>query len=301
MNDVTYRSGFVALIGRPNAGKLTLLNRLLGQKLAITSRRPHTTRHQLLGIHTTKDYQMVFVDTPGMHDGKQNSMNRFINRTARASLLGVDAVVVLISPRGWTDADRLVLEAATREGVPVIVAINKIDTLEDREVLLPLLSETSDMFGDSVKEVVPISALKGDNLDRLEQALLNYLPLQPALFPEDQVTDRSLRFMASEFVREQIFRQLGQEVPHATAVSIESWKDEPKLVHIEAIIWVERSGQKAIIIGKKGARLKEIGSEARKNLQALVGKKINLQLWVKVRENWRDNEAVLRNLGFGED
>jgi len=301
MNDVTYRSGFVALIGRPNAGKSTLLNRLLGQKLAITSRRPHTTRHQLLGIHTTKDYQMVFVDTPGMHDGKQNSMNRFINRTARASLLGVDAVVVLISPRGWTDADRLVLEAATREGVPVIVAINKIDTLEDREVLLPLLSETSDMFGDSVKEVVPISALKGDNLDRLEQALLNYLPLQPALFPEDQVTDRSLRFMASEFVREQIFRQLGQEVPHATAVSIESWKDEPKLVHIEAIIWVERSGQKAIIIGKKGVRLKEIGSEARKNLQALVGKKINLQLWVKVRENWRDNEAVLRNLGFGED
>ena len=301
MNDVTYRSGFVALIGRPNAGKSTLLNRLLGQKLAITSRRPHTTRHQLLGIHTTKDYQMVFVDTPGMHDGKQNSMNRYINRTARASLLGVDAVVVLISPRGWTDADRSVLEAATREGVPVIVAINKIDTLEDREALLPLLSETSDMFGDSVKEVVPISALKGDNLDRLEQALLKYLPLQPALFPEDQVTDRSLRFMASEFVREQIFRQLGQEVPHATAVSIESWKDEPKLVHIEAIIWVERGGQKAIIIGKKGARLKEIGSEARKNLQALVGKKINLQLWVKVRENWRDNEAALRNLGFGED
>lgn len=301
MNDVIYRSGFVALIGRPNAGKSTLLNRLLGQKLAITSRRPHTTRHQLLGIHTTKDYQMVFVDTPGMHDGKQNSMNRYINRTARASLLGVDAVVVLISPRGWTDADRSVLEAATREGVPVIVAINKIDTLEDRESLLPLLSETSDMFGDSVKEVVPISALKGDNLDRLEQALLSYLPLQPALFPEDQVTDRSLRFMASEFVREQIFRQLGQEVPHATAVSIESWKDEPKLVHIEAIIWVERSGQKAIIIGKKGARLKEIGSEARKNLQELVGKKINLQLWVKVRENWRDNEAVLRNLGFGED
>jgi GTP-binding protein Era len=301
MTDVTYRSGFVALIGRPNAGKSTLLNRLLGQKLAITSRRPHTTRHLLLGIHTTKDYQIVFVDTPGMHDGKQNSMNRYINRTARASLLGVDAVVVLISPRGWTDADRSVLEAATREGVPVIVAINKIDTLEDREALLPLLSETSDMFGDSVKEVVPISALKGDNLDRLEQALLKYLPLQPALFPEDQVTDRSLRFMASEFVREQIFRQLGQEVPHATAVSIESWKDEPKLVHIEAIIWVERSGQKAIIIGKKGARLKEIGSEARKNLQQLVGKKINLQLWVKVRENWRDNEAALRNLGFGED
>lgn len=301
MSDEHYRSGFVALIGRPNVGKSTLLNRLLGQKLAITSRRPHTTRHQLLGIHTTKDYQMVFVDTPGMHDGKQNSMNRYINRTARASLMGVDAVVVLISPRGWTDADRMVLEAANKEGVPVIVAINKIDTLEDREALLPLLSETSNMFANTVKEVVPISALKGDNLDRLEQALLNYLPLQPVLFPEDQVTDRSLRFMASEFVREQIFRQLGQEIPHATAVSIESWKDEKKLVHIEAIIWVERSGQKAIIIGKKGARLKEIGTEARKSLQKLIGKKINLQLWVKVRENWRDNETVLRNLGFGED
>lgn len=301
MSDEHYRSGFVALIGRPNVGKSTLLNRLLGQKLAITSRRPHTTRHQLLGIHTTKDYQMVFVDTPGMHDGKQNSMNRYINRTARASLMGVDAVVVLINPRGWTDADRMVLEAANKEGVPVIVAINKIDTLEDREALLPLLSETSNMFANTVKEVVPISALKGDNLDRLEQALLNYLPLQPVLFPEDQVTDRSLRFMASEFVREQIFRQLGQEIPHATAVSIESWKDEKKLVHIEAIIWVERSGQKAIIIGKKGARLKEIGTEARKSLQKLIGKKINLQLWVKVRENWRDNETVLRNLGFGED
>ncbi|MBE9516607.1 MAG: GTPase Era [Proteobacteria bacterium] len=301
MNNISYKSGFVALIGRPNAGKSTLLNRLLGQKLAITSRRPHTTRHLLLGVHTTKDYQIIFVDTPGMHDGKQNSMNRYINRTARASLLGVDAVVILIGPRGWTEQDRTVLEVASKEAVPVIVAINKIDILEDRESLLPLLSETSEMFSDTFKEVIPISALKGENLDRLEQALLQYLPIQPAQFPEDQVTDKSLKFMASEFVREQIFRQLGQEVPHATAVSIESWKDEPKLVHIEAIIWTERDGQKAIIIGKKGARLKEIGSAARKNLQKLIGKKVNLQLWVKVRENWRDNEAMLRNMGFGED
>lgn len=301
MNNQTFRSGYIAIIGRPNAGKSTLLNRLLGQKLAITSRRPHTTRHRLLGIHTTENYQMVFVDTPGMHDGKLNSMNRYINRTARSSLVGVDAVVLIIGPRGWTDADKTILEVAGREAVPVIVAINKIDILEQREELLPLLDETSTSFGDEIKEVIPVSALKGENLDRLESALLAYLPEQAALFPEDQVTDKTLRFMASEYIREQVFRQLGQEVPHATAVSIESWKDEPKILHIGATIWVERSGQKAIVIGKKGARLKEIGTAARKSLEDLAGKKINLQLWVKVRENWRDNEVMLRNLGFGED
>lgn len=301
MTDNTFRSGYVALVGRPNAGKSTLLNRLLGQKLAITSRRPHTTRHRLLGIHTTNDYQMIFVDTPGMHDGKQNSMNRYINRTARSSLLGVDVVVVMITPRGWTAEDKTILDVAGREHVPIIVVINKIDTLEDRQALLPLLQETGSLYGDAIKEIIPVSALKGENLDRLESSLLQYLPEQDMLFPEDQVTDKTLRFMASEYIREQIFRQLGQEVPHATAVSIESWKEEKKILHIEAIIWVERSGQKAIVIGKKGARLKEIGSEARRSLQDLIGKKINLQLWVKVRENWRDNEAMLRNLGFGED
>ncbi len=301
MSKSSYRSGYIALVGRPNAGKSTLLNRLLGQKLAITSRRPHTTRHRLLGIHTTSDYQMVFVDTPGMHDGKQNSMNRYINRTARASLLGVDVVVVMISPRGWTEADKTILQVAGSDGVPVVVAINKIDTLEEREALLPLIQETTALNAGTIREVIPISALKGENLDRLESALLQYLPEQAMLFPEDQVTDKTLRFMAGEYIREQIFRQLGQEVPHAAAVSIESWTEEKNILHIEATIWVERPGQKAIVIGKKGARLKELGSEARKSLQALIGKKINLQLWVKVRENWRDNETMLRNLGFGED
>lgn len=300
--DSPYRCGYVALIGRPNAGKSTLLNRLVGEKLAITSRRPHTTRQQVLGIRTKPEYQLVFIDTPGMHDSRQNSMNRYINRIARGALEGVDAIVVLITPRGWTDTDKAILQAAVKENVPVVVAINKVDTLEDRDALLPLIAESSAMPGAAaIRDIIPISALRGENLDRLEKLLTQLMPEQSAMFPEDQLTDRTDRFMASEYVREQVFRQLGQEVPHATAVSIESYTEEKKLIRIEAIIWVEREGQKAIVIGKKGQRLKDIGSEARKQLEAFLGKKVFLQLWVKVRENWRDNEMMLRNLGFGED
>ncbi|MDH5633629.1 MAG: GTPase Era [Gammaproteobacteria bacterium] len=300
--DTPYRCGYVALIGRPNAGKSTLLNRLVGEKLAITSRRPHTTRQQVLGIRTTPACQLIFIDTPGMHDSRQNSMNRYINRIARGALEGVDAIVVLITPRGWTDTDKTILQAALKENVPVIIAINKVDTLEDRDALLPLIAESSAMPGaDVIQDIIPISALRGENLDRLEKLLMRQLPEQPAVFPEDQLTDRTDRFMASEYIREQVFRQLGQEVPHAAAVSIESYAEEKKLIRIEAIIWVEREGQKAIVIGKKGQRMKDIGSEARKQLEAFLGKKVFLQLWVKVRENWRDNEMMLRNLGFGED
>jgi len=300
--DTPYRCGYVALIGRPNTGKSTLLNRLVGEKLAITSRRPHTTRQQVLGIRTTPACQLIFIDTPGMHDSRQNSMNRYINRIARGALEGVDAIVVLITPRGWTDTDKTILQAALKENVPVIIAINKVDTLEDRDALLPLIAESSAMPGaDVIQDIIPISALRGENLDRLEKLLMRQLPEQPAVFPEDQLTDRTDRFMASEYIREQVFRQLGQEVPHAAAVSIESYAEEKKLIRIEAIIWVEREGQKAIVIGKKGQRMKDIGSEARKQLEAFLGKKVFLQLWVKVRENWRDNEMMLRNLGFGED
>jgi GTPase len=294
-----FRSGFVALIGRPNAGKSTLLNRLVGQKISITSRRPQTTRHRILGIHTEADAQIVYVDTPGLHAGESNTMNRYMNRAATGGVEGVDAVVLMITARGWTAADEPALAVAGRQRCPVILAINKIDRLERRAALLPLIETSRARLGFA--EIVPLSAQTGEGVEELARCLRRYLPERPAHFPDDQVSDRSERFMAGELVREQIFRGYGQEVPYATAVEILEFQDEPKLIRIEAVIWVEKPGQKAILIGKGGSRLKEVGRRARLAMQKQFGRKVHLELWVKVRAGWADDVRTLRSLGYSDD
>lgn len=292
-------SGFVALAGRPNVGKSTLLNRLVGQKISITSRRPQTTRHRILGIKTRDHRQTIYVDTPGIHAGGGSLMNRALNRAARTSLVGVDCIVFLIAAPRWTDEDELVLALLKNMQCPVILAINKIDKLKDRSRLLALIESVRTKM--PFAEIVPVSASNGLNIDDLETCISGFLPAHPAFYPTDQLSDRGERFQAAELVREQIFRGFGQELPYATAVEIEQFKREPKLLRIEAVIWVEKAGQKAILIGKGGERLKDIGQRARLEMQKQFGSKIYLALWVKLRAGWSDNARALRSLGYTED
>ena len=296
-----YRSGMVALIGRPNVGKSTLLNRLVGHKVSITSQRPQTTRQRILGIHSTDSAQIVYVDTPGMHTEEKKQLNRYMNRAAAGSVLGVDCIVLVISAKGWQDEDEAVLRVLKQQAQPVILVINKIDYLKEKAQLLPLIEHSQQHIPFAFAEIIPLSALSGDNVAQLESTLLRYLPQQPPLFPEDQVSDRSERFLAAELVREQVFRSIGQEVPYSVAVGIEQFKHEGKLLRIQAVIWVEKEGQKAIIIGNQGQRLKSIGSRARKEMEALYGNKVFLGLWVKVRENWTDSARALHSLGFNDE
>lgn len=298
---MSFHSGIVALVGRPNVGKSTLLNRLVGQKVSITSRRPQTTRHRIIGIKTAAGYQIIYVDTPGLHTQGKKQINRYLNRAASGSLLGVDCVVVMIAASGWVDQDRVVLGAVRDQQVPVILAINKIDTLGSRSQLLPLIEQSSHDMNLEFAEIIPLSARSGEHVAELEKAILPYLPEQPALYPEDQITDRSERFLAAELVREQVFRSVGDEVPYSAAVAIEGFTREPKLLRIDAVIWVEKEGQKGILIGKQGTRLKGIGTHARLALEEQFGCRVYLGLWVKVRENWTDDERALRSFGFGEE
>ena len=299
MTHTITRCGLVTLAGRPNVGKSTLLNRLVGQKISITSARAQTTRHRLLGIKTTGHAQIIYVDTPGLHTDNKGMMNRYLNRVADASLQGVDCVVLLIAASGWTKEDGHALERVARQGIPVILAINKLDELKDRRRLLPLIDESGRKM--AFADIVPVSARTGANADELEKTILKYLPEQPPLYPADQVTDRSERFLAAELVREQIFRGFGQEVPYATTVSVEKFKRVKGALHIEATIWVEKEGQKPILIGKDGQRLKTVGSRARLAMQKLFDTKVHLNLWVKVREGWSDDERTLRSLGYTDE
>lgn len=293
-----YRSGFVSLVGRPNVGKSTLTNRLVGRKVSITSRRPQTTRHRILGIRTDSDAQVILVDTPGLHQAGGSMINRVINRTARSSLSGVDVLVLMINAAGWTDEDLLPFELATAEKVPVILVINKIDRLKDKSGLLPLIDESSRRF--DFAEIVPVSALRGTNADELYKAICKHLPAAPKCFPDEQVTDRNARFTVSELVREQLFRQLGDELPYVTAVKVEQYEETADRLRIRADIWVEKAGHKGIIIGEGGARLKSIGTNARRQIERELGKKAALELWVKVRKGWRDDSAALEGLGYSE-
>ena len=294
-----FRCGYVALVGRPNVGKSTLLNRILGQKISITSRRPQTTRHRVLGIKTQETAQLIYVDTPGIHDYSGRAMNRHMNRTASSALLDVDVVVFLVGGLKWTPDDDLVLEKLGNIDCPVILAVNKIDLLANRDELLPRLQELSGKY--NFEQVIPISATKGDNISALERAVETLLPQAPAMFPEDQVTDRSVRFLAAELVREKLFRKLGRELPYGLTVEIESFKSEPGITHIHALIWVERKSQKMIVIGKQGRLLKEVGIEARRDIESLIDGKVNLKLWVKIKEGWADDERALRSLGYTHD
>jgi GTPase len=295
-----FKSGYVAIIGRPNVGKSTLINRVLGQKLCITSRRPQTTRHRILGIKTTDDSQLIYVDTPGLHTESKRAMNRYMNRAAASSIDDVDVILFVIDGLNWTDEDKQVLERLKKNAVaPVILVLNKVDKLADKDLLLPQIETLSKQY--DFAKVVPISARKGINVDQLENELKKFVPLGDLIFPEDQFTDRSSRFLAAELVREKLFRQLGQELPYSLTVEIEEFKQENKLYRIGAVIYVERSGQKSIVIGKKGELLKSVGREARIEMESLFDSKVFLQLWVKVRDGWSDNERMLKNLGYNDE
>lgn len=288
------RCGLVAIVGRPNVGKSTLLNHLLEQKISITSRKPQTTRHRILGIKTGGDNQIIYVDTPGLHKAEKKAMNRIMNTTVSNVLDDVDVVLFLVDRLTFNEEDELVLERLQRVKVPVLLLINKCDRLDDRARLLPHIEKLS--ARRDFAEIIPLSALRGHNLDALERCVLNYLPEGPFLFPEDQVTDRSQRFLAAELIREKITRQLGDELPYEAAVEIEQFKREGNVTHVHALILVDKPGQKQIIIGHKGERLKAIGQAARLEMERSLDSKVMLNLWVKVKSGWSDDERALQSL-----
>ncbi|WAK02918.1 GTPase Era [Methylobacter sp. YRD-M1] len=290
--------GYVALIGRPNVGKSTLMNHLLRQKISITSRKPQTTRHRILGINTTNAGQAIYMDTPGMHDSEKRALNRYLNRTADTTLLGVDVVVWLIDGLSWHEYDEVIFKKLEQAGLPVILAVNKVDKVKDKDAILAFFAEAQHRF--SFEHLIPISALKGTNLDQLEKAVMELLPEGELIYPEDQITDRPERFLCAEIVREKLTRRLGDELPYALTVEIERYEEKPGIAKIYAIIWVERSTQKNIVIGKEGEMLKKIGTDARHDIEKLIGQKVYLQLWVKIKKGWSDNERALQNLGFND-
>ncbi|MCB1668670.1 MAG: GTPase Era [Porticoccaceae bacterium] len=292
----TTHCGYVAIVGRPNVGKSTLLNHLLGQKLSITSRKPQTTRHNMLGIKTEGDYQLIFVDTPGLHSNQQKAINRYMNRAAESAIRDVDVVVFVVDRTSWNDADDKVAEELKKVSSPVIVAVNKLDRVEDKALLLPHLKALAERLPNA--EIMPVSALQGVNLRELEAAIRKHIPESVHFFPEDQITDRTERFLAAEIVREKITRQLGAELPYQVNVEIEEFTYKGEICHISALILVERDGQKKIIIGDKGSRIKMIGQQARMDMQKLFDCKVMLNLWVKVRSGWSDDERALRSLGY---
>ncbi len=293
-----FRCGYAAIVGRPNVGKSTLMNRILGQKISITSRRPQTTRHRIHGIKTEQNSQTVYVDTPGLHKPGKKAMNRYLNQAAVTALQDVDVVVFVVAGTRWTDEDQWVLQRLMNSGAPVILAVNQVDRVK-REALLPHLDFLSGLM--AFEAIIPLSAKTGENVKELEKEVEKRLPLNSPLFPEDQVTDRSMRFVAAEIVREKLTRQLGQELPYELTVEIESYEQEDGIVNIGALIWVERPGQKAIVIGKGGKGLKSIGQQARRDLEQILGEKVFLQLWVKVKEGWSADERALRSLGYGDE
>lgn len=290
--------GYIALVGRPNVGKSTLLNSFLGEKLSIVTPKPQTTRHRILGIKTTNRSQMIFVDTPGYHLGGNSSINRYMNRVAVSALEGVDVIVFVIQALKWMEEDNALLKKMP-PGVPVIAVMNKCDLVKDKAHLLPYIAELNGRY--VFDAIIPVSAKKRDGLAGLEEKLLQKLHAGTAHFDEDQLTDKSLRFLVAERIREQLFLRLQDEIPYALTVEIELYKEKDNVLEINAVIWVERSSQKGIVIGAGGGRLKEVGEAARKSIIKLVGKRVFLQLWVKVKTGWSDDERILQHFGYNED
>lgn len=303
-----FKSGFVAIVGRPNVGKSTLMNHLLGQKLSITSRKPQTTRHRIHGILTDDEMQIVFVDTPGIHSKEVKAINERMNKAAVSALSDVDLVLFVVDGLQWREDDLLTLEKLSATNLPVVLVINKSDTVKDKTQMLPLIEGFSESF--DFADIVPVSALRGHNLDRLKEVIGQFLPVRPPIFDPEQITDRSERFLASEIIREKIMRASGDEVPYDLTVQIDTFKDEPAhkdpetgkwrkaVTFIDATIFVERAGQKTIIIGDKGSRIKQVGIDARKDMEALFDRKIMLTLWIKVKKGWSDDERALTSLGY---
>jgi GTP-binding protein Era len=291
-----FRCGFVAIVGRPNVGKSTLLNALLARKISIVTPKPQTTRHRILGILNRPQAQLVFVDTPGLHSGGQRAMNRHMNRAALVSLNDADVNLFVIEALAWTPDDDRVLEQLVTRGQPIVLVVNKVDKVRPKERLLPLIEELRRRA--AFAEVVPLSATKRDNLAKLPELIERYLPASPPHFPPEQVTDRSPQFLAAEILREKLTLRLHQELPYGLTVEIERFVNEEGRWLINAVIWVERRGQKAIVIGQGGEQLKEVGRSARIEMSRFLGAPVHLELWVKIKENWSDSEAALRQLGY---
>jgi len=291
-----FRCGYVALIGKPNTGKSTLMNALVGEKLSITAHRPQTTRHQILGIKTSEDYQCIFVDTPGIHDNNSKAIHRYMNRAATSIFDDADLICIMLDITHFNQDDEKILRRVSGYG-NVLIVVNKVDKLS-RQACLPLMQRISQQSPHF--ECVPVSALTGDNLERLEQLIIARLPVGVPHFPDDQLTDKSMRFISAEIVREKLFRALKQELPYSITVSIDHYLEESDITRISATIWVERKSQKAIVIGKNGNQLKKIGSLARADIERLLGNRVYLQLWVKVRADWADDEQSLAAFGYSD-
>ena len=299
MADNKPRCGYVAIIGRPNVGKSTLLNKFLGVHLAATANKPQTTRNRILGILSGADLQIIFVDTPGIHRQQKRLLNRKLNRTAQASIHGNDLVLFVVETDRWTSEDDMVLDKLKELEAPVILVINKVDTLASKEALLPFLQKTQQKL--PAAEVIPVSAFDEKSVDYLLDKVIERIPNADFVFPQDTITDRPMRFHSAEMVREQLIQSLEQELPHAIAVNIERYEELDNRIEIHALIIVEREGQKRIVIGKNGQVLKKVGTIARKNIARLVDKRVHLELWVKVKSGWQDNEQMLNQFGLDQD
>ncbi len=288
--------GYASLVGRPNVGKSSLLNRLIGQKLSITSRKPQTTRSHLLGIKTAGNSQIIYIDTPGLQKKAESLFNRHMNREVHNSLSQTDVVVHVVEAMKWNEGDALVHETIKNLKCTKLLAINKMDRVSDRKELLPFIKRMHDLGG--YDDIVPVSARHGTNIDSLEGLILKHLPASPAVFPEDQLTDRNERYFAAEFLREKLMRSLGDELPYNITVTIDKFSDEKRLVRIYATIWVASHGQKKIVVGKDGAVLKKAGQEARRDIENMFGKKVFLQTWVKVKDQWMANARAMKIFGY---
>ena len=295
----TKKCGLVAIVGRPNVGKSTLMNHILEQKISITSKKPQTTRHRILGIHTEANEQVIYVDTPGLHKEEKRAINKLMNRAASSALGDVEVVLFVIEAMKWYEDDEMVLSKIKRSKKPVMLLVNKVDEIKDKETLMPFLQKIAALH--DFAEIIPISAEKGTNIEPIKDKVRDYLPENPFFFSEDDVTDRSSRFMAAEIVREKLMRFLGEELPYSVTVEIEQFKWDEKIWRINALILVEREGQKKMVIGAKGEKLKIIGRDARQDMERLLEEKVYLELWVKVKSGWADDERALRSLGYSED
>ncbi|OOF71516.1 GTPase Era [Rodentibacter caecimuris] len=298
-NQQTY-CGFIAIVGRPNVGKSTLLNKILGQKISITSRKAQTTRHRIVGIQTEGGYQAIYVDTPGLHIEEKRAINRLMNRAASSAIGDVDLIIFVVDGTHWNEDDEMVLNKLRNTKTPVVLAINKVDNIKNKDELLPFITEVSGKY--NFTHIIPISAQRGNNVSELEKIVRS--SLQPGIhhFPEEYITDRSQRFMASEIIREKLMRFTGEELPYSVTVEIEQFKlNKRGTYEINGLILVEREGQKKMVIGNKGQKIKVIGTEARQDMERLFDNKVHLELWVKVKSGWADDERALRSLGYMDD
>lgn len=295
-----FRCGYISIVGRPNVGKSTLLNHILGQKISITSRKPQTTRHNIMGIHSTDKAQYIFVDTPGIHGKAKKAMNRYLNRAASNAIKDVHAVLFVVDAEQWTTEDELVLQQLKQAEAPVIAVVNKIDRVVHKEEMLPYLQKLAEKM--DFRAIIPVSALKNKGLQQLQDELYKLIPESEPYYDSEQITTRSERFLAAEIIREKLTRRLGQELPYGLTVEIERFEQEESGRRIiNGLIWVERDSQKAIVIGKKGAVLKSVGIEAKNDMMRLFDSRVHLELWVKVKEGWADDERALQSLGYTDE